>query len=847
MSNIKIISSFLLFLIYQIHQCLSQPLCKESDFKKIYLPCDKNNQRSIIYPKINDCKISESNFNLTIPKAVNVTCSNQCEKGSIFNYDFSNKKNSCTKCPANSYSTGGAFSIQSWSKNILEQKGFKSNCLISTIGLDDFIENTDCQGFLVNEDGTNIFSGSSNLTDVKYVGMLILGVKLKNKGELKFRYKKDTINDFFMKNGLFILFVDYDLIYKDNEINSSWITYTHPLEAGDHNIVFVYDYWINPLNSETRKLKMQIESLEITGLDDASYECKKCIDGISPEGSGECFKCQADYYFNKNKEACEKCPDKTFSFDNSIGKDSCLEKKTCEDTDYKLISMSSCLNGKRKLFYNLPDTSFCILDKKNVNSSLVQEESCQDSKCPDGLEFSNEKCQQCPSGMVSNNSTNFVCTKCEDGLYAANVYLLNNFHSSRAEFNNTCISNNNLFCQKIKGWQFNFDHISNGKYFPVNTDVKLELGKYFYTEDSYGEIHFEIFITKISENESFEIMFNDQLIQNYTNTREISEILALSPKLGNNYIKFKYFRSNKASDIFPDSIKIKNFKIKDSTLFNSIQCKICPPGTYRKNSDGKNKCTYCDPGYTSNLEGTGCQKCPEGTFSNEKAHCVNCPIFTSTSPTQNSCVLDQILIKDDSLLRFNLSPLKNLIDKNCNSQSICYNQKFIGPIKNRNEKMNNHYKEMFFVSLFESDEISITDFSYDKQLSNQNIRTGNIFGLFDNPVVNVTHSDIDYISSQSKSNYQSIKLLKNLATGIEKVYLVDDKINNGVMIKYKEGDSCLQDPCKKNLFKIFIKLKIFCILAKKFESYMFLECRRDLASSAPYLYRKINSKKQKFV
>ena len=35
---------------------------------------------------------------------------------------------------------------------------------------------------------------------------------------------------------------------------------------------------------------------------------------------------------------------------------------------------------------------------------------------------------------------------------------------------------------------------------------------------------------------------------------------------------------------------------------------------------------------------------------------------------------------------------------------------------------------MFFVSLFESDKISITDFSYDKQLSNQNIQSGNIFG-----------------------------------------------------------------------------------------------------------------------
>jgi hypothetical protein len=809
MSLRNLISSFFLFFIYHISHIITQsqsPPCKESDFRKIYLPCDKNNQRSIIYPKINDCKISDANNNLAISKVVNVTCATQCDKGFIFDYDFSKKKTQCIKCPANTYSPGGAFSIKGphkqWSKNILQQKGFKSSCLISTIGFDDFKENTDCEGFSVNEEGTLLSSGTSTLSDVKYVGMLILGIKLKNKGELKFRYKKDTIEDFFMKNGLFILFLDYDLIYKDNEINSTWKSFSQPLEAGDHNIVFVYDYWINPLNAETKKLKLQIESLEITGVDDAAYECTRCIEGISPEGSSECFQCQADYYFNKKKESCEKCPDDTFSFPNSIGKESCQEKKPCDETDYKLISMSSCENGKRILFYNLTDTSYCI--NKDSKSSLVKEESCEDFKCQDGYQLINNKCEQCPSGMISNNLTNFKCSPCNDGKYAANVLLLNNFHSSRGEFNNTCSSTNDLFCQKVKGWQFNFDHISSGKYFPLNTDVLLELNKFFYTNETYGEIHFEIMIKKLSEHESLEIIFNDRIIQNFTDTKEKGETLAITPKIGNNYIKFKYHRNNKASEFFPNSIKIKNFKIKDSTLFNSVECKICPPGTFRKNSDGNIKCTFCEPGYTSNLEGNGCKKCPDGKYSNEKAHCVNCPIFTSPSSKQNSCVLDKTLIKDDSLLRFNLSPLKNLIDKNCNSQSICYNQKFIGPIKNKNDKNKNHYKEMFFISLFEADKISITDFSYDKHLSNQDASIGHIFGLFDNPVVNVTHSDIDYISSQSKSNYQSIKLLKNLARGIEKVSLVDDTINNGVMMEFRDGDSCLQDPCK--IRKIFLKI-----------------------------------------
>lgn len=214
--------------------------CTTNDVEKIYTRC-KDNLRDLMFTKKTNCKLTEENKNLLFAKIQNITCDTKCQTGSIFDFDGEKKESSCLKCPANSYSTGGNLQIdghlKQWKNMTFPSKGFATSCLISTLGFE--FQNTACSAFNVSQDGSYLVSGESNLTDAKYLGILIYGFHSKNTGELKFKYKKDTKDDNIIRNGQFLLYFDYDLLYTDNDLDSQWKTYSTELKPGDHHIVWV--------------------------------------------------------------------------------------------------------------------------------------------------------------------------------------------------------------------------------------------------------------------------------------------------------------------------------------------------------------------------------------------------------------------------------------------------------------------------------------------------------------------------------------------------------------------------------------------------------------------------------
>jgi hypothetical protein len=91
----------------------------------------------------------------------------------------------------------------------------------------DSVESEYCTSFSPNENNSLIISGGANDTNyhnTKYIGDLFFGANFKNGGEVRFKYKKDTIKDYNTNNGEFHFFVDYEAVIHDNDFNSSFIT-----------------------------------------------------------------------------------------------------------------------------------------------------------------------------------------------------------------------------------------------------------------------------------------------------------------------------------------------------------------------------------------------------------------------------------------------------------------------------------------------------------------------------------------------------------------------------------------------------------------------------------------------
>jgi hypothetical protein len=571
--------------------------------KEKILPCNDQNKRSIIFAKISECK------NYFPPIIKNITCDLKCQPGEIYQYDLKSNMGKCEKCPPNTFSEGGNKIIngvlRQWDKNIFIQVGIRTNCYVTPNGYIDSNPNINCEPFMINKDNSLLISGNTNLSGVKYIGEFIYGFHLKNQGQIKLKYKKDSIDDMYMRNGRFLLFLDFDLIIHDNKLESEWISFKKDLEPGDHTLVLIYDFWKDNQIEKSKNLKLEIEYLEITGLDDAAYECKKCFNSTSPVGSSECVQCDPNLYFDSVEGICKKCPDNKFSLRNSIGENSCIEKTPCNDYDYYISKVSNCVLGKKKIFYNLTEPIFCNDVGKNYKTEDVD---CE-INMPGYMMMNGEK-KFCENGMYSNKNTDYVCKFCADGNFSPTVLIFDQFDGNLSitnvqnAFKNTCNSNIREVCMLNKGWQFKKDRIISGKYFPKDAEVTLELSIEVNIIDKFDpRIYYEIGIESLIDQENLSIHINDKLMYEYNskNKDETFKNSEFSLNHGKNKIVWKYNRNK--TDNIENSVFIKNIKIYGSDRGHKEECVRCPKGTFRKSSDGDVNCKLCGEGTTSNLEG----------------------------------------------------------------------------------------------------------------------------------------------------------------------------------------------------------------------------------------------------
>jgi hypothetical protein len=179
----------------------------------------------IIYKKNNNCEFDNSNKDISkLIKKYTLDCQLTCKPGQILDFDLTTNKEKCTKCPENTYSTGGNRIIHGsnneWTENNI--KPFSSKCYNIYF---NYIDDNNCSAFISNEDNSLFIGGKTNKTDIRFMVDLFYGGMFKNGGEIKFKYRKDTIKeDSTLFNGVFRFYLDYQEVIYDYNINSNFIT-----------------------------------------------------------------------------------------------------------------------------------------------------------------------------------------------------------------------------------------------------------------------------------------------------------------------------------------------------------------------------------------------------------------------------------------------------------------------------------------------------------------------------------------------------------------------------------------------------------------------------------------------
>ncbi len=752
-----------IFLLYLITKKTIEIPCKEEDFKQIFSLCNpETNLRTISIILISDCenkKIENDNSLLSIYSTLpvfNISCDEYCNEGEIMKFNpFENKIN-CEKCPENTFSSGGDLKItNNWNKEIL--KKFNVNCF--AISNENTKKDENCTKLIISHDKSMIMTGDLIGDFIKYYIQIIYFFNSKQSGRFLLKYKQDSIIENNFNNGEFKLYLDYELIKRDNKQNNDWKIVYKDFNEGEHQIVL--SYWF--IKGQEEKMKLYISNFEIINYEENSLICEKCINSISPEGSSKCYSCLENYFFNEQTQKCEKCKDNEFSFLNS---NYCQIKEECNIYDKELIDIGKCINGIKILKYKVND-NFCILKD---NFQLIEEVKCDINNDINDEYNNNEnnKNVKCTPGKIFINEFTFDFTN----------YLLKDFFNIVDGFisNGNEIFSNIYLSEEEEILTKNFQIISPSAYLEI--DIALDLEK----------------------DETFTIKTNSES-KSYSNIKKnFTETIKLSiGKNTLNLINIKNPNSNKKKL----NIIIKGLKIYGSDIENSKKTLIKCPHNLIASMDCKS-CVSCLNNEIPDAHQISCIKCNEGISQiiNGKYLCSKCPYFTHYE--NEECKLNDIIIIENEKLRFNLKPLKKYNQLLCNDQNgiFCYDNSFIVTTSNVINSIGNiNQKDLFFISIFKQNFINIYDFQYeeDKNL----YKKGQIFALFtiSKPSFEI-NSDI---FSEQNITFSNIKIKKNLGQFIKKIYFAEKSLSNSIIIEFEEGDSCLSDPSIN--YKTYINLK----------------------------------------
>ncbi len=607
-----------------IIKIISLPKCQNDSIKVIITECSSELKRNIYIHNPEQCDIFKEKIP---PSQKNLDC-HSCEGGKYLNFNIQNNKFECLNCPINTYSTGGNFRIDGKYNEWTEESiiDFKNECFV-IIGNN---ENHYCNSFYSN-DNENLKTGnafSNEKYDYTYVAQLSKNFYLIKEGELKFKYKKDTLIEEGKKTGIFRFYINYLTELSDDKINNNstneYIEVKYPLTPGYYS--FLWQYIKTVKSPQSEKLNLKIESLEISGLETSSLDCKKCLTGFSNIGSDHCEKCEEGKYYDNQKMECLDCPEGTLSFDGN-GIESCVPYPNCNDDNYYMIIDNKCNDkiNKQEVSFDLIKDNCIEVNKKN--NIFINCEKCSMGQFLKKINDTFSQCDYCPNDKYSLDGNK--CIPCEGNLNKIAYY---------------------------------------------NAERQKKFNKVIEIINDKGELSIKYkIINKTLKSNIYLIIDNIPYIKEIKNEEKI--IL----EKGNHDIKIN------SNNIYIEKIIITNTKEG-----GGYKCDECPTNLKIKDSEGHITCTECLPGYELNIQKGQCIKCEENTikinFGNEEK-CKKCPEFTKANEDRTECVIYNVLTQKSIMQKYIISNYENVQSSLCKmTQNLCYSSLY-GPIRDKDSNL----------------------------------------------------------------------------------------------------------------------------------------------------------------
>jgi hypothetical protein len=500
-------------------------------------------------------------------------------------------------------------------------------------------------------------------------------------------------------------------------------------------------------------------------------------------------------------EKCVKCPEDTYSDHNSIGHLSCIKKEPCKSSDYSFTRTEGCLKNKTEIInYSWNNPEICSSSGKSV--VLPEEKFTHCSNCSIGEFISPIKennttvCQFCPSGYYSEHPYSSECKKCNG--QTPKIVLINGIFYPKMfqtlfNINTEWTLFNNKPSVVYKG-----DKITN---FILEQNIEI------LENEGYVNYEFEILNSNhLSESLKISVFkSNGEKVdsKNLYNSLKYyqkklhkgSYKILITAKV--NWSNVTLFYKNKAL------ISLNQLKIENSNLGGGYTCKSCPFDEIFNESLGK--CVECPLG--TERKSTQCIPCQDGYFNNvNNKLCLKCPEFTFSNEDFTSCYPFDILQLEKLPHRYLFSDIINIDQqKLCSYEELLCYSNFLGPIYN--------YNEIFYISLNIKGNPELKDFSYSR--ASKNREEGYIFSL-KSSLVSLKNSDL---------TFDNTKILVNLGSEIEYIKLKSNR--KGYVIKYSQGDRCLED---KSL---------------NYSSYLIFTCDKETHSisniNKPFLIKQIHN------
>jgi len=166
---------------------------------------------------------------------------------------------------------------------------------------------------------------------------------------------------------------------------------TFDLKSGYHDFLWSYSKYVS--NEANKNSTIKIKSIQINGIDLASYNCNNCVNSVSASGSSICEYCKANSYYDSKQAKCIECPSNRYSYPNTLSDFECFSKRKCEINDFN-SNYTECKDGNRESHFFWNDPLLC--DNSGMTLPANKVEKCK--SCHNGQFLKNDKCLFCNEG-----------------------------------------------------------------------------------------------------------------------------------------------------------------------------------------------------------------------------------------------------------------------------------------------------------------------------------------------------------------------------------------------------------------------------------------------------------------